>query len=55
MKTGKLFHTANHNPSHTVLSEEEKQAIRVAIERYKQTGKMVSLKEIELAKNRKKY
>jgi len=38
---------------HTVLSEEEKHVIRVAIERYKQTGKLVSLKEME-KNNRKK-
>lgn len=38
---------------HTVLSNDEKQAIRVAIERYKQTGKLVSLRDIELYKKKK--
>jgi len=42
------------NMPHSVLSEEEKHSIKVAIERYKQTGKLVSLKEVSLAKPRKK-
>jgi len=53
MKSHQLNHS-NSKPLHTVLSEDEKHAIKVAIERYKQTGKLVSLKEIELAKSRKK-
>ncbi|WP_207534042.1 hypothetical protein [Desertivirga arenae] len=38
---------------HTILSSDEKQAIRVAIERYKQTGKLVNLKDIDLYKKKK--
>jgi hypothetical protein len=42
------------NTLHSVLSEEEKHSIKVAIERYKQTGKLVSLKEISLTRPRKR-
>ncbi len=40
--------------AHKILTDEEKLAIRIAIERYKQTGKFVSLKEVSSVKKGRK-